>query len=81
MWAVTSIAFPCPGTPSPLLRDVGGFRSCSEGSVDGGGGTGGRMERAARVVRPNPLTPDTDVTNLAQTKTPTTAHLILTTRA
>ena len=49
--------------------------------MDGGGGTGGRMERAARVVRPNSLTPDTDVTNLAQTKTPTTAHLILTTRA
>jgi len=40
---------------------------------------GGRMEREARMVGPNSLAPDTDVTNLTQTKT--TAHLILTTRA
>ena len=35
------------------------------------GEDGGRMDC---MVRPNSLTPDTDVTNLAQTKTPTTPN-------
>ena len=62
--------------PSPLFRDVVRFRSCSEGSGDGGGGTWGTY-----MVCHNSLTPDTDATNLTQTKTPTTVHLIPTTRA
>ena len=42
--------------PSPLLRDVGGFRLCSEGSGNEGGVTGRRMERwpAWCVLAPQP---------------------------
>jgi len=55
----------CTPGPSPLLRDVDRFRSCSEGSGDGGGGIWWIY-----MVRSNSLTPDTDVTNFTQTKTP-----------
>ena len=54
-----------PLTPFPLLRDVDRFRSCSEGSGDGWEGTWGTY-----MVCPNSLIPETDVTNLTQTKTP-----------